>query len=363
MCSEQEYDALLLLSFGGPEGPDDVRPFLENVTAGRGIPPERLDEVGAHYYHFGGKSPLNDLNREIISHIQRELEEQKIHLPIYFGNRNWHPFAEEVVEKMAANGVKNALVFATSAWAGYSGCRQYDEDIARIRTHLEKNNLPMINFRKIRQFYDHPLYITAVANAVTTAYSELGKTLADNSTRLVFTAHSIPTAADNAAGTLQDGPLYSTQVKEAAKLVAQELGVQDYDVVWQSRSGAPHIPWLEPDVVDHLGILHDKNYEAIVVCPIGFISDHIEVAWDLDSELKAEAEKLNIPIARAATAGPSHEFQKMVVELIREITEGITPRRLSTLPLRGSSINGEPCSTGCCQMPKRPHSAEQPTRS
>ncbi|MDO4908510.1 MAG: ferrochelatase [Corynebacterium sp.] len=361
MCSDKEYDALLFLSFGGPEGPEDVRPFLENVTRGRGIPPERLDEVGAHYAHFGGKSPLNDLNREIIEHVQQQLRWENINLPIYFGNRNWHPFAEEAVEKMAADGIKNALVFATSAWAGYSGCRQYDEDIARIRQHLEERKLPPIHFHKLRQFYDHPLYISAVADAVkdsmVQAVNETGQ-----EPRLVFTAHSIPVMADMAAGMPEDGPLYSSQVKEAASLVAKKLGVEDFDVVWQSKSGNGRIPWLEPDIVDHVTELAENtDSKSFVVCPIGFISDHVEVAWDLDSELKAAADELGVKIFRAATAGPSKNFQKMVVELIREVTEGAPRRRLGVLPLHGESDDGAPCGNDCCAM-KRPPAAHGTTR-
>ncbi|MDO4910684.1 MAG: ferrochelatase [Corynebacterium sp.] len=374
MCSDKEYDALLFLSFGGPEGPDDVRPFLENVTRGRGIPPERLDEVGAHYYHFGGKSPLNGLNLELIANLQEELRDSNIHLPIYFGNRNWHPFAEETVEKMAADGVKNALVFATSAWAGYSGCRQYDEDISRIRTHLEERKLPEINFHKLRQFYDHPLYISAVSDLVRDQIHE-AIAAGHKKLHLIFTAHSIPVMADNAAGMPTDGPLYSSQVAEASRLVAENIGVQhadlfggiqedghiEYDVVWQSKSGDGRIPWLEPDVVDHLQHLNETtDYDAMIVCPIGFISDHIEVIWDLDSELKAEADRLGVPLYRVPTAGPTKDFQEMVVELIREVTDGAPRRRLGTLPLRGESDNGSPCGQECCSIKRRP-AAPSPT--
>lgn len=354
-----DYDALLFLSFGGPEGHDDVRPFLENVTRGRGIPPERLDEVEVHYHHFGGVSPLNQLNREIIGNVRAELARRGIDLPVYFGNRNWHPMAPDTAAEMARDGVRNALVFATSAWAGYSGCRQYDEDIAGMRERLAAEGLPEIRFTKLRQFYDHPLFIRAMAHAVRDAYSRLSEDVRA-SARLMFTAHSIPTAADNAAGVAADGPLYSRQVHEAAALVAREVGVEDYDVVWQSRSGSPHTPWLEPDIVDHVTDLHEgAGLPAAVVCPIGFISDHIEVVWDLDSELAEEAEEFGIPIERTGTAGPTTEFAQMVVALVLEMIEKRDPLRLGSAPLRGCTVNGAFCAEGCCTPARRPAAAQR----
>ncbi|MCX7443754.1 ferrochelatase [Corynebacterium sp. P7003] len=354
-----DYDALLFLSFGGPEGHEDVRPFLENVTRGRGIPPERLDEVEVHYHHFGGVSPLNQLNREIIANVRAELSDRGIELPVYFGNRNWHPMAADTAAEMAGDGIRNALVFATSAWAGYSGCRQYDEDIAGMRERLAAEGLPEIRFTKLRQFYDHPLFIGAMADAVRAAYQRLPDHVRD-SARLMFTAHSIPTAADNAAGVDDDGPLYSRQVQEAAALVAREVGVTDFDVVWQSRSGSPHTPWLEPDIVDHVTELHhDRGLPAAVVCPIGFVSDHIEVVWDLDSELADEAEQFGIPIERTATAGPTPEFAKMVVDLAMEMVEDTAPVRLGSAPLKGCTVNGAYCGTGCCAPARRPAGARR----
>lgn len=353
-ASYANYDALLLLSFGGPEKMEDVRPFLENVTRGRGIPPERLDEVGAHYKHFGGKSPLNDLNREIVDHVRLALEARGIRMPIYFGNRNWHPMLEDTVEKMAADGVRSALVFATSAWAGYSGCRQYHEDLERAREHLAERKLEPIRMEKLRGFHDHPLFIEAFAQGVRDSFAKLPEDRRGEA-RLIFTAHSIPDSADIASGPAGEGTrLYSRQVAEAAGLIAEAVGVDEYDVVWQSRSGPPSVPWLEPDVVDHVEELCEGGLRAAVVCPVGFISDHIEVAWDLDSELQDEMDHHDIVIERAATPGPTEEFAEMVVELIRERTDGLPARRLGTLPQHGAAVDGQACATRCCTPSKRP---------
>lgn len=345
-----KFDALLLLSFGGPEKMADVRPFLENVTRGRGIPPERLDEVGEHYSHFDGKSPLNDLNREIIANVEAELARQNIALPVYFGNRNWHPMAEDTAREMAADGVSSALVFATSAWGGYSGCRQYHEDIARMRAELGQS---AIHFEKLRAFYDHPLFIAAFAEAVTQAFERLPEERRSKA-RLIFTAHSIPESADAASGPPElGGNLYSRQVQEAARLVAEQVGVSDFDVVWQSRSGPAHVPWLEPDIVDHVEALVGEGLQAAVVCPVGFISDHVEVAWDLDAELQDEMDHHDIVIERVATPGPTAKFTQMVVELVRERIADQPARRLGKEPLLGAACNGSPCAQNCCTPPKR----------
>lgn len=356
--SSAPFDALLVLSFGGPEGPGEVRPFLENVTRGRGIPPERLDEVGAHYHHFGGVSPLNALNREIIGNLRTELDARNHPLPVYFGNRNWKPFDNEAAEQMAADGVRNALVLATSAWGGYSGCAQYQEDIRGMIAHLESIGAPAITFTKLRQFYDHPRFIRTMARFVGESYARLPEELRDEA-RLVFTAHSIPTAADEASGTPEDGPLYSSQVMESARLIAGAAGVADFDLVWQSRSGSPHIPWLEPDIVDHAVDLNEHGQQALVVCPVGFISDHMEVIWDLDSELMEEARQCGMTVERVATVGPTAEFSAMVVDLIEELELKRSIERLGVLPARGCSVNGAVCAPGCCASPARGGAAAQ----
>jgi ferrochelatase len=345
------YDALLLLSFGGPEGPQDVRPFLENVTRGRGVPAERLDEVAQHYLHFGGVSPINQLNRDIIESVRAELAGSGSPLPVYFGNRNWHPMAEDTVARMADEGVRRALVFPTSAYGGYSACRQYDEDIVRARTAVGERAPELV---KLRQFFDHPLFVETSADAVRAAFGSLPAELR-GSARLVFTAHSVPISADDSSGPPEEGGnRYSRQVAEAARLVADAAGVADHDVVWQSRSGPPHIPWLEPDIVDHLDTLHAADVPAVVVSPVGFVSDHLEVVWDLDTEAREHAEKLNIGFARAATPGTDPRFARMVVELVREQLDDAPPRKLSTFPAAGCTVNGAPCAPGCCEPPRRP---------
>lgn len=333
-------DALLLLSFGGPEGPEEVRPFLENVTAGRGVPPERLDEVAEHYHHFGGVSPINALNRGIIADLQSELESAGLDVPVYFGNRNWHPLVEDTVARMAADGVRRALVFATSAWGGYSGCKQYHEDIARARAGVGEQAPDLV---KLRQFFDHPLFVEANADAVRRAMGEL-----DRPARLVFTAHSIPHSADALAGPDGQAQWYSRQVAESARLVAESVGAAEHDVVWQSRSGPPQVPWLDPDIVDHLQDLHERGTEAVVVSPVGFVSDHLEVIWDLDNEAREKAAELGMGFARAGTAGTDPRFAKMIVELIGEHRDEGPARELSPLPQAGSTVNGEPCAPGCC---------------
>lgn len=344
------YDALLVLSFGGPDKPDDVRPFLENVTRGRGIPPERLDEVVEHYLHFGGVSPINALNLALIDQLDAEFDRTGIDLPIYFGNRNWHPFVEATVEQMRDDGVLNALVFPTSAWAGYSGCRQYDEDITRAREAV--SDAP--HLRKLRQFYDHPLMIDASADSVRAAREQIAPELREEA-RVVFTAHSVPLSADTSSGPPADGgSLYSRQVAEAASLVAERLGLHDYDLVWQSRSGAPHIPWLEPDILDHLKSLDDKGVRSVVVCPIGFVSDHLEVVWDLDTEARDLAAELGMGFARASTPGTDARFAAMVRELVQEQLSGVPSRRLGSLPELGDTADGAVCADGCCEPPARP---------
>ncbi|MFR9803458.1 ferrochelatase [Pseudonocardia sp. RS010] len=339
--STAPYDALLLLSFGGPEGPAEVRPFLENVVRGRGVPPERLDAVEEHYRHFGGVSPINARNRELIAAIRERTD-----LPVYFGNRNWHPMVEDTVAEMTRDGVRNALVFATSAYGGYSACRQYDDDIARARAAVGEG---APHLTKLRHFFDHPLFVRANADAVRAALATVPE-----GARVVFTAHSVPVAADAAAGVPEEGGhRYSRQVAEVARLVAAELGLGEYDVVWQSRSGPPQVPWLEPDVVDHVEALHAKGIDGVVVAPVGFVSDHVEVVWDLDNEAAAKAGELGMAFARAATAGPDPRFADMVVELMAEHLDGSPARGLGSVPRAGCTVDGAPCAVDCCAPVRR----------
>lgn len=333
------FDALLVLSFGGPEGPDEVRPFLENVTRGRGIPPERLDAVAEHYHHFGGVSPINARNRELIAAIERRTD-----LPVYFGNRNWHPMVEDTVAQMQRDGIRRALVFATSAYGGYSACRQYHEDIARARKAVGDDAPELV---KLRHFYDHPHFVAANADAVRAAGLPADA-------RLVFTAHSVPEAADATAGPPEEGGhRYSRQVTEAARLVAAALDRDEYDVVWQSRSGPPQVPWLAPDITAHLAALATRGVPAVTLAPIGFVSDHIEVVFDLDEEARDHAAALGMRFARAATAGPDPRFADMVVELMAEHEHDAAPRRLGEVSSAGCGVNGALCASGCCEPARR----------
>lgn len=351
-----EYDALLVLSFGGPEGPAEVRPFLENVTRGRGIPAARLDEVAQHYLHFGGVSPINRLTRDIVTSIERHPLIRDLNLPVYLGNRNWHPMVEDTVARMADDGVRSALVFATSAWGGYSGCKQYHEDIARARAAVGPR-APELH--KLRQFYDHPVMIAMVADAIRAAVA--GLPAADrSSTRLVFTAHSIPIAADVSAGPIEaGGRLYSNQVREASRLAAAAAGFAEFDVVWQSRSGPPQIPWLEPDIGDHLAILAAGGVTSVVVCPIGFVSDHLEVIWDLDTEAADDAERFGMSFARAATVGTDPRFADLVADLVTERVTAAPPSRLGEQWLCGADGGALACSRDCCPSARRGPSADR----
>ena len=349
MTTPGDFDALLVLSFGGPEQPADVRPFLENVTRGRGVPPERLDAVVEHYMHFGGVSPINRLNRDIIDALRGEFDSAGVDLPIYFGNRNWHPMIEDTVATMKSDGIRNALVFPTSAWGGYSGCRQYHEDIARARAAVGDDAPHLL---KIRQYYDHPLMVDAFSDAVASARASLPEQHRDGA-RLVFTAHSIPSAADANAGPPEDGGhLYSRQVTEASRLVAAASGVDDYDLVWQSRSGPPQVPWLDPDICDHLEALSEKSVDAVIVCPIGFVSDHLEVVWDLDTEAEEKARELGMAFARAGTPGSDARFPQMIRELVDEYRVGGRCRGLGSVPGYGSTLDGSRCA-----RPSRPAAA------
>jgi ferrochelatase len=332
------FDAVLVLSFGGPEGSEQVRPFLENVTRGRNVPAERLDEVAEHYFHFGGVSPINGINRALVTQLQAELD-----LPVYLGNRNWAPYVEDAVAAMRDNGVKRAAVFVTSAWSGYSGCTQYVEDIARARRSAGEAAPELV---KLRPYFDHPLFVELFADAVAAAAGTLPAGLRTTA-RLVFTAHSVPVSADERCGPR----LYSRQVGYAASLVAAAAGYRDYDVVWQSRSGPPQSPWLEPDVGDHLTALADAGTPAVIVCPIGFVADHIEVVWDLDHELRLQAEAAGVAFARAGTPNADRRFARLARGLMDELRDGRAPARVSgpgVVPGCGAGINGEPCRPPHC---------------
>ncbi|MDT7794653.1 MAG: protoporphyrin/coproporphyrin ferrochelatase [Mycobacterium sp.] len=330
-CSD--FDAVLLLSFGGPEGPEQVMPFLENVTHGRGIPRERLAAVAEHYLHFGGVSPINGINRELIAQLQGQIE-----LPVYFGNRNWEPYVEDTVAAMRDNGIRRAAVFTTSAWGGYSSCTQYVEDIARARAATGGDAPELV---KLRQYFDHPLLVEMFTEAIGAA----AQTVPEDA-RLVFTAHSIPSGARSRCGP----DLYSRQVGYASRLVAAAAGYDDYDQVWQSRSGPPQVPWLEPDIADHLATLAEAGTKSVIICPIGFVADHIEVVWDLDHELRQQAQELGIAFARAATPNADPRFARLAVDLVDELRSGRDPARMpgsDAPPLQGFSVNGTVCTPNC----------------
>ncbi len=340
-----DVDAVLLLSFGGPEAPEDVMPFLENVTRGRGIPRERLASVAEHYLHFGGVSPINGINRALIEQLEAELADRGENLPVYFGNRNWAPYVEDAVTAMRDNGIGRAAVFTTSAWGGYSGCTQYNEDIARGRTAAGDGAPELV---KLRQYYDHPLFVEMFVDSIRHAAQSLPAELRDEA-RLVFTAHSIPLSTRSRCG----ADLYARQVGYASRIVASRAGYADYDQVWQSRSGPPQVPWLEPDVANHLSALAEAGTKAVVVCPLGFVADHIEVVWDLDTELRQLADESGVALARAATPNADRRFARLAVDLIDELRDGREPLRsdgptgVSAPPLYGFSIDGALCTPDC----------------
>ena len=327
--SNNNYDALLLVSFGGPEGPDEVIPFLENVLRGKNVPRERLLKVAEHYKLFGGISPINQQNRNLIQALQKELETHGPRLPIYWGNRNWHPLLPDTISEMARDGVRKALAFATSAYSSYSSCRQYLENIADAR-NVVGPGAPQID--KVRAFYNHPLFIEANVEQSRAALS----TLPQGDVTIVFTAHSIPTVMATNCD-------YEKQLRETGRLVADALNISNWDLAFQSRSGPPTQPWLEPDILSHLRTLKTKGVENVVIAPIGFVSDHMEVIYDLDIEAKRTAAEIGLSIARAATAGTHPLFVKMIRELILEKTEN-APRRF----LGDFGPNHDVCAVDCC---------------
>jgi ferrochelatase len=333
------YDAFLLVSFGGPEGPADVMPFLRNVTRGRGVPDERLADVAEHYRHFGGVSPINAQCRALLSALRTEFASAGLDLPIYWGNRNWDPYLGRTVREMRDAGVSRAIAFVTSPYSSYSSCRQYLDDIELARTQVGPG-APVID--KIRHYHDHPGHIAPHVDAVRAALTTLPPERR-SSTRLVFTAHSIPVSMAGSAG--PTGGRYEAQLREVATLVtAQAAPDLPWDLVWQSRSGPPQVPWLEPDVSDHLAALATAGTTSVVVSPIGFISDHLEVVWDLDTEAAATAKRLGLDFARAATPGTDPRFVAMIRELVRERLVPGSPR-----PALGTLPSWDFCEVGCCR--------------
>jgi ferrochelatase len=312
---KMDYDALLLVSFGGPEGMDDVIPFLENVLRGRNVPRERMLQVARHYEMFGGVSPINQQNRNLIAALEKELEQHGPRLPLYWGNRNWHPLLPDTLAQMANAGIKNALAFVTSAYSSYSSCRQYRQNISDAQAAVGPT-APRVE--KLRVFYDHPLFIEANVDQIRVALHQFEDWSAVN---LVFTAHSIPESmAVNCD--------YAAQLAEAGGLMAGALGIKSWQLVYQSRSGSPSQPWLGPDVNDHLRTLDREGVREVVIAPIGFVSDHMEVVYDLDIEVQKVAGELGMKMVRAATAGTHPAFVKMIRELMLERVENRVPENI-----------------------------------
>ncbi len=327
------YDALLIVSFGGPERREDVLPFLENVLRGKNVPRERLLQVAEHYYHFGGRSPINDQTRALIAALEGELASHGPSLPIYWGSRNWHPMLADTLRRMRADGIRRALAFATSAFGSYSGCRQYLEDIERARVEAGPG-APEIH--KLRTFHNHPGFIAAAADRLRTALERIAPPRRD-SVPVVFTAHSIPLS-------MAEVSPYVAQLRDTCGLVCEALGRPAGELVYQSRSGSPTQPWLEPDIGDHIRRLYSAGgLTDLVVVPIGFLSDHMEVIYDLDTEAAALCRELGVNLVRAATVGVQPAFVSAIRELILERTEGAPPRTLGKL---GPGCDS--CKPACC---------------
>ena len=305
------YDALLIVSFGGPEKREDVIPFLENVLRGRNVPPERLLAVAEHYYHFDGRSPINDQNRALIAALR-----EVVKIPIYWGNRNWNPLLADTVRQMRQDGIRRAIAFPTSAFGSYSGCRQYFEDIQRAGADMGETRPEIV---KIPPFSAHPLFLEAMTDRVRTALAELPHS------RLVFTAHSVPVS-------MAESSPYVQQLEAASGRVAEALGVRDWKLVYQSRSGPPAQPWLGPDICDYLR----ESPSDTIIAPIGFLSDHMEVMYDLDTEARAVCDQLGVRMVRAGTVGTHPAMIRMIAELIER--------------------EPEPCAASCCPAPQRPPS-------
>ncbi len=362
------YDAVLLLSFGGPEEPDDVMPFLRKVTGGRGIPDERLAEVAEHYHHFGGRSPINDQCRALLAAIRADLAAHEVDLPVYWGNRNWAPLLADTLRSMRADGVRRAAVFATSAYASYSGCRQYREDLAAATAEVAADpgphSHPVPGLTKLRHYFNHPGFVEPTVELVLAALDRLPADVRD-SAPLAFVTHSIPIGMDDGAGPM--GNAYSGQHRVMAGFVAARVaevtGIErDHALVFCSRSGPPTQPWLEPDVNDHLRELSAAGTRAVVTVPFGFVSDHMEVIYDIDEEAAATAAELGVAHVRAGTVGTDTRFVAVPRQLLLErvaadralVGAGTPPAR----PAEGAwPVSYDVCPVGCCPNPRGPKPA------
>jgi ferrochelatase len=334
------YDALLLVSFGGPERPEEVLPFLENVTRGRGIPPERLNEVGEHYFRFGGRSPINDINRALLEGIRTDLRDHGIHIPVYWGNRNWEPYLSDAVSRMHSDGVTRAACFVTSAYSSYSSCRQYREDLAAAR----RQGGPRLD--RLRSYYNHPGFVDPLVDSVAAVVIDA---------RLVFVTHSIPESMNADSG--PHGGAYLAQHRNAAAYVTDRVATvtgheHALDLVFCSQSGPSEVPWLEPDVNDHLEKLAGDGVRSVVLVPIGFVSDHMEVVYDLDTEALATAERLGLDAVRVSTSGTDARFVAMVRDLLVERAAVERGERTDRLAVGGEPPGWDLCPVGCCSNPR-----------
>ena len=329
----EPYDALLLVSFGGPEGMDDVLPFLENVLRGRNVPRERMLEVAQHYELFGGVSPINEQNRRLIAALQKELEEHGPRLPVYWGNRNWHPLLPDAIRRMREDGVRRALAFVTSAYSSYSSCRQYRENIEHARAEAGEG-APEIE--KLRVFYNHPGFVEPNTENLRAALRQIPESRRAGA-QVAFTAHSVPQG-------MAAGCEYEAQLLEACRLVAAGAGHGRWRLVFQSRSGPPTQPWLGPDVCDYLRELKAAGTTDVIIHPVGFISDHMEVLYDLDTEARKLADELGVNLIRAATVGTHSAFVRMIRELVLERLDPARERR--SLGTRGAGQ--DTCPADCC---------------
>lgn len=331
------YEALIVISFGGPNSNDDVIPFLENVLRGKPVPRTRMLEVAEHYYHFGGKSPINEQNLALIDALKAELARREIDLPIYFGNRNWDPYITDALRQMRDDGVQNALAFFTSGFSSYSSCRQYRENVAKAQEEIGEG-APRIDL--LRKFYNHPGFIDALSDLTQEKLDVLSPE-GRSANKLLFVAHSIPQS-------MADHSRYEEQLREASRLVADAVGHSDWELVFQSRSGPPSQPWLEPDICDRIEALPGEEYRAVTVVPVGFVSDHMEILFDLDTEAVEKAQEVGLEMARVPTVGVHPKFIAMIVELIAERLGVVSERRA----IGNFKASYDTCPANCCLYPR-----------
>tara|TARA_B100000614_G_scaffold55838_1_gene48573 strand:+ start:366 stop:1580 length:1215 start_codon:yes stop_codon:yes gene_type:complete len=346
------YDALLLLGFGGPEGQDDVIPFLRNVTAGRGIPDERLEEVAHHYRHFGGVSPINQQNRDLVAALDAELRARGIDLPVYWGNRNWMPYVADAVQQLHADGHRRVLALATSAYSSYSSCRQYREDLADA---LEATGVgEQLQIDKVAQFFDHPGFVTPFVDGIRSGLEKLREHGIEkpDEIEVLFSTHSIPVADAERSGPRDrdfgPGGAYAAQHTAVAEQIMRTLGSESpWQLVYQSRSGPPSVPWLEPDVNDAIAALPAQGRRGVLIVPLGFVSDHMEVMWDLDTEAIETATELGLVAVRTATPGTSPTYVAGLVDLIEERLNGTPASQRPRVTSLGPWF--DVCRPGCCE--------------